>query len=363
MRSFSAVLAAAVVLAACTPKAQIDCTVAQAPSSQVIVKQLDMNVYKVLDTVKTNAAGRFRYSLEVKEGQPEFIYLFRGDTKIASLLLSAGDKVSVTADTLGAFEVQGSPESVRLRDNEKAYGRFLSVMDSTSDPKALYAAFVEHYRANTRYVMENAGSLTVVPLLFEQLDAYTPVFCQYSDAILFRKACDSLKTVYPQSRYVRALEKETERRENAMKMQYLVENASAKGYPDISLPDVNGRRTPLSEVESRAILLHFWDSSDATHKMFNLDVLKDIWNKWHDRGFDIYAVDVNPDKAAWAAVVKAQELPWINVNDGRGIASSAVMLYNVESIPASFLLVDGNLSASSLDGAVALDKELQRLLK
>ena len=48
MRSFKLLAAAALLLAACTPKAQIDCTVAQAPRSEVSVRLLDMNVFSEL---------------------------------------------------------------------------------------------------------------------------------------------------------------------------------------------------------------------------------------------------------------------------------------------------------------------------
>ena len=65
------------------------------------MKLLDINRYEVLDTVATDAAGKFSYKVDVKEGQPEFIYVFYKDTKIVSLLLEAGDNVTVEADTLG----------------------------------------------------------------------------------------------------------------------------------------------------------------------------------------------------------------------------------------------------------------------
>jgi len=55
MSSFSkfiALAAAAVALAACGQKAVINGTLADAPSSEVIVKLLDVNKYKVLDTVE-----------------------------------------------------------------------------------------------------------------------------------------------------------------------------------------------------------------------------------------------------------------------------------------------------------------------
>ena len=363
MRNFKLLFAALVLLAACTPKARIDCTVAQAPGSQVSVRLLDMNTFKVLDTVKTDASGRMHCKVDVKDGDPEFVYLFYKDTKIASLLLEKGSRVSVKADTLGNFSVTGSGESEKLREREQAYARFQADMDSTMDPAELSRIFIAHYRDNVKYVMGNMGSLTVVPVLFEQLDIYSPVFNQNTDAILFRKVCDSLKQVYPLSRYVKALEAETVRRENALRVKYMLDSAEERGYPDLNLPGLDGERISLSGLGAKAVLLHFWDSSDATHKMFNLDSLLPIWESWHSRGLEIYSVDVNPDKSAWASIVKAQNLPWVNVNDGRGIASSSVMLYNVTSVPASFLLTDEGMSAADLEGRDALQKELQRILK
>ena len=349
-------------MAACSPKARIDCTVAGAPDSQVEVKLLDINVYKVLDTVRTDASGRLRYAVDVKPGQPEFIYLFRGDTKLASLLLSEGEKAVVKADTLGVFEVEGSPESVKLADVEGRIARFTKAINATDDNREMSSLFVQFYRECTKYVMENSKSLTVIPMLFQQLDAYTPVFCQHTDAILFRRTLDSLQTVYPDSRYVKALERETVRREDALKVQTMIGSAKPSDYPELNLPDVNGQKVLLSGVEAKAILLHFWDSSSASDKMFNLDRLMPIWERWNGRGLQIYAVDVNPDKAMWASVVRAQNLPWINVNDGLGAASSAVMIYNVASVPTTFLLAAGELSAAP-GGNQGLEKELSRLLK
>ena len=118
---FLYVAAAAAIAAACTPAARIDGVIGSAPSSEVIVKLLEVNRYEVLDTVKTDASGHFSYKVNVEEGQPEFIYLFHNDRRIASLLLETGDKVSISADTLGNYTVEGSAESAGLAQVEKEY--------------------------------------------------------------------------------------------------------------------------------------------------------------------------------------------------------------------------------------------------
>ena len=66
----------ALLAAACgKPSASIDGTLTDAPGKQVIVKLLDVNNYKVLDTLKTDASGHYTYKVPVQPGQPEFVYL------------------------------------------------------------------------------------------------------------------------------------------------------------------------------------------------------------------------------------------------------------------------------------------------
>ena len=360
MKSFRIAALAALMLAGCTSGARIDLTVAEAPASPLVVRKLNVNTWELLDTVRTNAKGHASYKVEVAKGQPEFVYVFYKDMRIASLLLENGDAVSVVADTLGKYVVSGSPESVKLAQVEAAASRFGAAMNASSDPVELSRIYIGHYRESVKYVMENQRSLTVIPVLFEQLDENTPLFNQYTDAILFRRTADTLATVYPESRYVKALDKEASRREQVLKLNSLVNMAEEKGYPDLTLPGIDGKPVTLSELDSKAVLVHFWDSSDAAQKMFNLDVLMPLWNKWHSRGFEIYAIDLNADKAVWASVVRAQDLPWINVNGGLGNVQAA-SLYNVTASPASFLLMDGNLSTAAITRS-ALEKELAKAL-
>lgn len=364
-------LAAAALIAACTPTARIDGTIGTAPSSEVIVKLLDVNRYEVLDTVATDAAGKFSYKVEVEKGQPEFVYVFYKDTKVASLLLEAGDKVAVSADTLGNYTVEGSEESQKLAQVEKDYaaalGRLNDIalrMEAASGAeadelrRALGKEYVEYYRSCVRYILQNSKSLTVVPVLYQNFGADLPVFGQTTDAIHFVNVSDSLATVYPDSKYVKALKKEAERRRNFLELESYFQNAETIGYPDIELPDINAKKVKLSEVDSKVIMIYFWTAGNAGQKMFNLDVLQSLYNDYHKKGFEIYQVSLDVDKTSWAQVVKQQNLPWINVCDSRGADSPYVRTYNIGAVPAVFIIADGEL----VDGEVTDEKSLRKLL-
>lgn len=374
MSRFSNVIrcaAAALLAAACTPTAKVEMTLDSAPSSEVVVKLLNINQYEVLDTLKTDASGKFSYKVNVEEGQPEFVYVYYKDKRVASLLLEAGDKVNVSADTLGNYTVQGSEESSRLALVEQEYSaaqkrlQALAIqMETASDEQmaslrqALAKEYVAYYRQCVKYILENSRSLTAVPVLYQNFGPELPVFSQNTDAIHFVNVADSLALAYPQSKYVRALRKEAERRYGYMELEAKLRTVSPVGFPDIVLPDINAQQVRLSEVDSKVIMLFFWDPSNANQKMFNLDILESLHNDYHKKGFEIYQVALTTDKAAWAQIVKKQNLPWINVCDRLGAASQYVTTYNIPVLPATYIIADGEL----VDGEIVDEKSVRRLL-
>lgn len=379
MSKFSRIAAAAAValaLVSCAHTAKIDGVLEQAPSSEVIVKLLDVNKYEVLDTVAVDASGKFSCKVDVQEGQPEFIYLFHGDRKIASLLLSEGDNVTVKADTMGNYTFAGSEESEKLAQVEKDYAAVVARMDAlakklekaSSDEapalsKEIYNEYVAYYRSRVRYVMENSKSLTSVPVFYQVLGENLPVFGQMTDAIHFNNICDSLETVFPDSKYVKALRKEAEVRQSQMELNARLGTAEEIGFPDITLPDTKGNKVRLSDVEAKVVLVQFWTATEAAQKMFNMDVLMPLYDEYHAKGLEIYQIALDPDKVTWANVVKEQKLPWISVCDGLGGNSPYTILYNINALPSTFIISDGELVDGQVVNERSLRKTVAKLLK
>lgn len=370
---------AAFAMAACSDKATIEGTLTGTDGAEVVVQLLDVNKFQPIDTVKTSSTGSYSCKISIEEGQPEFIYLFYKGNKIASLLLEKGDKVKVVSDTLGKYTVTGSEETAKLMEVEKDEEEFANAMAATLarlddlDPASERAGllrqsvtrqYIDYYRDRIRYVMSNPYSLTVIPVLYQNITENMPLFGQTTDAMHFRNACDSLKTVYPESRYVKALDEEAKRRENIMAIDAKLKSASPVGFPDIELPDVKGVKTKLSEIDAKVAMVHFWTAADAAQKMFNQDVLKPLYEKYHSRGLEIYAVSLDTDKTVWASAVKNQNLPWINVCDGLGANTRAVSLYNVNKIPVTYFIADGTLTPEISDGgAKNVTKLIEKYLK
>jgi hypothetical protein len=348
--------------AACSPKAEVKGMLTGAPDTQIVVKQLTTSSNDVIDTIKTASDGSYSYRLEVREGEPEFVYFYKGETKLASVLLEKGDRVKVVSDTLGNYSVEGSEESLKLQQIERDFSdfmqRFGDALEAGDNPFAS-RQYIEYYRSRVIYVMENRKSITTIPVLYQKINPDFPVFSQSTDAIHFKNAYDSLLTVYPASRYVKALGQEADRRFRLLNLSQRISEAPEMSYPELELPSIDGSKVRLGSLDAKVILVYFWSAADAAQKMFNQDVLLPVYNAYHPRGFEIYAVSLDIDKGTWASAVNNQKLPWINVCDGLGPASRAAVLYNIgNQLPVSFMIVNGSLVDATIQGEASLRKFL-----
>ena len=338
--------------ASCTDKVRINGKVEDAPDTRIVIKQLSGSGFNVLDTVKTDAGGAYSYKMEVKEGQPEFVYIFDGDTKLASLILRKGDKVKVTSDTKGSYTVEGSEESSKLKQVEDDFSAFMNDFASSVEAEDNVGAsrkYVEYYRSRVKYILENCKSLSAIPVLYQKVNDDFPIFSRSTDAVLFRSIHDSLVTVYPDSRYVTALGKEAERRLNGLTIEQRLLTAEEAGFPDLEMPGIDGKVRKLSDIDAKLIMVFFWQASESMHKMFNQEVLLPLYKTYHPKGLEIYSISLDTDKGVWASAVRNQALPWINVCDGRGAATPAVALYNLsQNLPVAYMIIDGSLRPVSM---------------
>ena len=168
MKNYKKLIAAAAILAAavsCTDKATVDGTLTGSPDSKVVLKKLSGGSLSVIDTVKTGSDGSYSYKMDIAKGQPEFVYVYSGDTKVASLLLQNGDKVKVVSDANGNYSVEGSEECSKLKGVEDDFAAFLKDFSSSveaGDGPAASRKYVEYYRSRVKYVMDNCKSLKTI---------------------------------------------------------------------------------------------------------------------------------------------------------------------------------------------------------
>lgn len=368
------------LLSSCTSSSSIDINVyGGKDSTAIVVSKLAVNKLKAVDTLYLKK-GHADISLKVNENSPEFIYLESENGKRVSVLLSKGENVSVELDSNGELlNIQGSPESLLLQEVEAAQQTFRMAFDSLSVAlnnavelgdqaartrinKELGAMYVAYKQKAIKYIYAHPKSMTVIPVIFHNVTANLPLFSEYSDAILFERVYDSLRTKFSGSPYLVSLMSEIEKRKNLLQVETFLSNAERTDFPEIILPDVNSQQQHLSALQGNVILLSFWDPQNDGMKLYNNDLIP-IYEKYHSKGFQIYQVAITSDKTDWAIYLKGKPLPWISVCDIANDNSYAAAVYNVSELPSLFLIAkDGTIVSKNIFDIKALEKEIAKLV-
>lgn len=380
MKKLFLITLASLAIFACTHnKATIQGIVDGTTNGKLVLKVLDINNQRVVDTIKIEE-GKIDYSLKLKDKSPNFYYLYYKDNKVASMILSLGDNVKLSLDTLGVKSyVEGSEESSLLADIEKRmaivayrYDSLMNIHNSavTSGNKAkqdsvnyeLGALYVKQKQYSIKHLYTHPNAIANISLLFQKFPNNFPIFGDVSDVLLLKRAYDSLKVKYPSSVYVSRLSDEIDYRNKSEAFSSKIQDATQAGFPDISLPDYRAKVRSLSEFSGKVIVLSFWSSQDVNQKMLNREFLQ-IYDKYESKGLEIYQVCVDTDKTEWARAIDDQMLPWISVCDGQGSNSKAVKTYNITKVPSNFIIdKSGTIVAKDVYGQ-ELEKLIARLAR
>ncbi|OFY41706.1 MAG: hypothetical protein A2X18_10285 [Bacteroidetes bacterium GWF2_40_14] len=380
MKKFFLTAIVAITAFACsTDKATIKGIIEGTSKGDLVLKVLEINNQRVIDTIGIED-GKFDYDLKLKDKSPNFYYLYYNDRKVASLIILPGDNVKLIADTLGKkILTEGSEETKLLTQIEGEAQRLRERFDSlanvlesaitagdevkrTSLNYELGSLYVKQKQNSIKHLYTNPNSITNIILLYQKFPNNLPIFADVRDVLLFKRVCDSLDLTYPGSVFVARLKEEISYREKSDMFNAKILDASETGFPDIKLPDVKSKIRSLSELSGKVIILSFWSVTDANQRMLNQDFLQ-LYDKYKNKGLEIFQVSVDTDKTAWARAVDEQMLPWISVCDGMGSGSAAVTTYNVTKIPALFVIdKSGTIVAKNVFNS-ELDKLLSRIVK
>lgn len=142
---------------------------------------------------------------------------------------------------------------------------------------------------------------------------------------------------------------------------YNQEISIGKKYLDFEQMSSTGKNIKLSSIRDKYILLEFWASWCGPCRAENPNLVK-TYAEYKDKGFEIFGVSADEDKAAWLAAIKADNLPWNNVCDLKGDKNLAVLIYGISSFPTNYLIDrNGIIVAKNLRGE-ALKNKLAELL-
>ncbi|HYF31561.1 MAG TPA: TlpA disulfide reductase family protein [Chitinophagaceae bacterium] len=111
---------------------------------------------------------------------------------------------------------------------------------------------------------------------------------------------------------------------------------------EIALPNTAGKVQKLSDLKGKIVLIDFWASWCGPCRRANKD-LAALYDKYREKGFEIYAISLDMSKADWKAAIAEDNIGWLQVIETDGQVSEK---WQVKYLPTSYLLdKDGKIVA------------------
>jgi len=120
--------------------------------------------------------------------------------------------------------------------------------------------------------------------------------------------------------------------------------------PEIALPDTQGKINKLSSLRGKYVLIDFWAAWCGPCRREAPNLVR-IYNKYKEKGFEIYGVSLDRDKNSWLGAIESDNLDWVHVSDLKYWQSDVVGLYGFSGIPYTVLIDrEGKIIAKGLRG-------------
>ena len=381
MFSAAALVMAAFAFVACSEKKfHVEGSIENAKDSLLYFENISLEGPVVVDSVKLDADGNFDFSDKCPEA-PEF-YRLRIAGQIINISIDSTETVSVKAkmpEMAANYEVSGSEECSKIRtlalkqialqntviDLEKNTSLGSDVIaDSITK---MIDAYKNDVKAN--YIFKEPKAASSYFALFQAIGPYL-IFNPRSnreDIKVFAAVATSWDTFYPgalrgENLHNIAIEGMKTARivaADQKAMEIDADKVTETGIIDIKLIDNKGNARALSDLKGKVVLLdfHLFALEDSPKRIL---MLRELYNKYHAQGLEIYQVSLDPDEHFWKQQTAA--LPWICVRDADGTASKYVNLYNVQSVPEFFLIDKSNSLVNRSSQIKDVDAAISALL-
>ena len=379
--TLSAMSLAVLALASCNKKFQVTGTISDAKDSILYFENMSLNGPVTVDSVQLGEDGTFAFDGQAADA-PEF-YRLRIAGQIVNVCIDSTETVTVKASypTMSSqYEVSGSDNCAKIKELALLQLALQSQINAVaSDPttgvdsvKVAVERLLVNYKDNVKrnYIFKEPMKAYAYFALFQTFtlgNIQSLVFNPRSNA-------DDIKAYAAVATSWDANWPEAERGVNlhnialeGMKDMRIVRNetlanridpnkVSVTGLIDIALQDNKGVVRKLSDLKGKVVFLDFHlFASDQSMK--RIMMLRDLYNKYHAQGLEIYQIAVDPNEHFWKTQTAA--LPWVSVRDESGASARS---YNVQGIPTYFLIDRSNSLYKRAEQIKDVEAEIKSLL-
>ena len=364
-------------------KFEVSGNITDAKDSLLYFENMSLNGAVVVDSTKLDADGNFSFAVDAPSA-PEF-YRLRIAGQIINVAADSTEHVTIKAayPTMASqYEVSGSDECSKIK--ELAIGQMAlqasinNIVRNTNlnddvmrdSIRVILAQYKEGVKNN--YIFKEPmkayayfALFQTIALGYENALVFNPRSNE-DDVKVFAAVATSWDTYYPKAerglnlhniaieglKNIRIMKAEQQQTVDPSKVEYT-------GVIDIALPDNKGNIRKLSSLKGKVVMLdfHLFATKESTARIMQL---RELYNKYHAQGFEIYQVSIDPDEHFWKTSVAA--LPWICVHSDDGLNAAELGMYNVRDIPTYFLIDKNNVLQKRDVQIKYIDAEIKALL-
>ena len=385
--SAAVIMVAALAFTSCNNKKfHINGNITEATDSMLYLENLSLNGPVKIDSMKLGEDGAFAFDENAMDSiTPEF-YRLRIANQSINLSIDSTETVKVKASypqMSYKYEVEGSENCSKIKElSIKQMILQNNINAITKSPNmgidsvdVIVARMLDGYKQDIKvnYIFKEPMKASSYYALFQTIqlgNVNSLIFNPRNnkdDVRVFAAVATSWDTYYPGAERGKNLHniaiegmKDIRIIENQRaQLQIDASKVSVNGCIDLAMEDSKGQVRRLTDLKGKVVLLdfHLFASSESTKRIM---MLRELYNKYHAAGLEIYQVSVDPNEHFWKTSTAA--LPWICVRDEGGIQGQSLQLYNVQSIP-TFFLIDRSNTLKARDAQIKdLDEAIKNLL-
>lgn len=356
-------------------------TLTGAADSTLVLEAMTVDGVVECGKTRLDADGHFSFEVAREDSitSPEFFRLRIG-SRIINFAIDSTESVSVNAtmDKMGsAYDIEGNEASriiktlsqlnIQLQQQLRNLANRTDL--STLEKMERAQVLLEDYKQTVKqdYILSDPSSAAAYYALFQVIDnqlLFDPETnrndVQYFAAVATQweeRYPGSLRTINLKNIALRGLS--NTRQQRPVEIQLDDSKIRKSGIIDMGFPDINGQERRLSQLADHVVLLEFTAYSLPTSKERILD-LRELYNKYHDSGLEIYQVSVDADEHYWKTM--SEQLPWVCVYCEEGIEADVMKLYMVQSLPAFYLIGRGSEMQARGENIPNLEAAIRALL-
>lgn len=360
-------MVAALALTSCNNKKfHINGNITEAQDSMLYLENLSLNGPVKIDSVKLGEDGSFAFEENAMDSITPKFYRLRIANQSINLSIDSTETVNVKAaypQMSYKYEVEGSENCSKIKElslkqmtlQSNINGIIKSPNIGVDSMDVIVARMLAAYKQDvkTNYIFKEPMKASSYYALFQTIqlgNTNSLIFNPRNnkdDVKVFAAVATSWDTYYPGAERGKnlhniAIEGMKDIRiidRQRAQQQIEASKVSVNGCIEIALQDNKGQVRRLSDLTGKVVLLdfHIFASNESTKRIM---MLRELYNKYHAAGLEIYQVSVDPDEHFWKTSTAA--LPWICVREENGIQGTSLQLYNVQSIPTFFLIDRSN---------------------